>query len=215
MPLPFLAQLGIAAAPSLISAGANLFRRERGPSPYEEELTRAAQIFNDQASAPLTDNRAYQSGKRQLDQADDRNREAINNRSAATGATDEARLAGIESANQTYADSLNQLLSRAQQYRDVMRDRYLNVIGQGENARLNREYQDDARFQQGLQSIVGPLGKASQAFLMSDVFGGDGGVSPGSTPAARPVGGPASSGSVFNIFDTGGYQGNTGRYAYG
>lgn len=193
MPLPFLAQLGIAAAPTAIKAGANLLRGDR-KSPYERELSKMAGIFKEQASAPVSENRAYKEGKRQVDRQDEKNRESIQNSSTITGATDEARLASVEDNNEVYADAMSRLFSTAQAYRDRMRDRYLNTLGAQQTARQAT----NAEFQRKLGGIIDPLSRGAQSFLLSDMFSdGEGGSITGGdvdkfiseTPKAKPVGG--------------------------
>lgn len=173
-------------------------------SPYEKKLSSMADIFEEQASGPATDTQVFQEGKRELDESDDRRREQVQNSSAASGATDEARLASMEDSNEVYADAYNRLMSRAKQYQDQMRQRYMQTIGQQEQARRA----SDAQFQKKVNSITRPLGQASRAFLMSDIFsnptaGASGQQIIADTPQASAEGGPTDA-SIFD-FNASGY----------
>lgn len=168
MALPFAAQLAISSAPSLINLGANLLGGDR-ETEYQQELSSMADLFKEQASAPVTENRAFKSGKQQLDRADERRRDRIEESSAATGSTNEADLAATGEANEVYSDSLNQLMGRARQYRDQMRTRYLNTLGAEQKA----DRAADQRFARKVNQITKPFGAASRAFLMSDMFGSE------------------------------------------
>lgn len=160
-------QIGAMLAPTAVNLGANLLRRDK-PSPYEQQLSRMATMFESEADSPITENREFKSGMKVVDQYDKQNRRAINNQSAASGSTDEAKIASMGSANQSRDMNIDRLLNNARRYRSLMQNRALQTGGMLENARQNR----NAQWQQGLQSITQPLGQASNAFMMSSLFGG-------------------------------------------
>ncbi|MEX0660494.1 MAG: hypothetical protein WEA58_11475 [Balneolaceae bacterium] len=153
-------------APSAIKLGSNLLGGGSKPSDFENRLGRMADIFESDAAAPITENREFKSGKTLLDQRDRDNRKMINNQSAITGGTDEAKLANTESANESYNQGLNQLLSIASRFKDRSQDRHLNLLGAAENARANRVSQ----YGQNLNSILDPVSEAGKAFAMADLF---------------------------------------------
>lgn len=163
--MPAFSTVAAALAPTAIKLGAN-FLREDKPSKYEKSLSSLADIYEKQADAPLDQNRTFKEGKRQLDRADEKNRESIQNSSATTGATDEARLASMENNNEAYGAALSRLFNTAERYRSRMRSRYLNTIARKEQAGQAR----DARFQRDLNNVIQPFSKASSTFLMSKLF---------------------------------------------
>ena len=178
-------QLGAMVAPTAVNLTANLFRRNQ-PSPYEQQLSRMASLFESEAESPITENREFKSGMKLVDRSDEQNRRAINNQSATSGATDEAKIATMGSANETRDMNIDRLLNNARRYRSLMQNRALQTGGMLENARQNR----NAQWQQGLQSITQPLGQASNAFIMSSLFGGGEDLTgQGGTPEIASAGG--------------------------
>jgi len=163
-------QIGAMLAPTAISAGANLFRSNK-QSPYEQQLSRMATLFEQEGSAPVTQNREFKSGMKIVDERDRENRRAIDNQSAASGTTDEAKLGHIQTANRSRDANIDRLLNNARRYRQIMQSRALQTSGMLEQARQSRN-QD---FQGSLQSIINPLGNAANAFVLSDMFGGGAG----------------------------------------
>jgi len=157
--------LAAALAPTAIKLVTNLFRKNKKSS-YEKRLSGLADIYQQQAQSPLDENRIFKEGKRQIDRADEKNREALQNSSAATGATDEARLANMEGNNEAYGAALSRLFNSAQRYRDRNQSRYLNTLGQLEGAGQAR----DQKFQFDLNNIVKPLSGAANSFLLSSLF---------------------------------------------
>jgi hypothetical protein len=173
MALPLGAQIGVSLLPTVAKLGANLFR-DRSPSPYERQLSRYAQMFDAEASVPLTDNRMFQSGISQIDERDRRNRQAVTNRAAATGGTDESRIASMQSANQAYNSAFQRLMDSAQRYRNLMRNRHMQTLGQQEQAGHFR----NMAFNEDVDRIVQPLGRTINSFLLSDIFKSPGKVNP-------------------------------------
>lgn len=154
-------------APPALRLGANVTGiGKSGPTDFENELGRMAELFKAESSQPVTDTRAFRSGKTLLDERDRDNRRAISNTSAVTGGTDEAKLATIDNANRTFNQGLQQLLSHAERIKQQNRSRYLNTLGAQESARQNRIAGD----QQAFNDILNPLSQAGQAFAMADLF---------------------------------------------
>jgi hypothetical protein len=151
-------------APTAINAFANIVGSK--PSPYERKLSKYATMFEEEGAKPITENRSFKSGMKTVEQYDKRNRKAINNKSAASGATDEAKIASMNSANQSRDQFIDRLLNNAQRYRSLMQDKALQTLGQLEGARQNRNFQ----FGQKVNSITQPLGQAANAFTMSQLF---------------------------------------------
>jgi len=128
-----------------------------------------ADIFGNEAKAPVTQSRAFQSGKSELDARDKKNRRAINNQSAVFGATDDAKLATVQNSNENYNSGLNQLLAFASRLKDVNMSRYLNTMGAAEGARQGRLAKD----QNAWANILNPLSQAGQALAMSKLYGNE------------------------------------------
>ena len=173
--------IGTAAAllPTAINLGANLFGNRR-KSGYERQLGRMADMFEAEGAKPITENRDFKSGMKIVGERDRRNRRAVNDRSAATGATDESRIATMQSANEQVDQNISRLLQNAQRYRDLMRNRALRTRGMQEQAKQIRNQQ----FGQKVNSIVQPLGQAMNAFNMAGVF------NTGGNPASIMPGNP-------------------------
>lgn len=127
-----------------------------GQSDLEKQLMSMAEVFKAEGMAPVTETTAFKTGQSQLDNRDRRNRTAINNSAAGSGATDEAKIATMGSANDSYSQGLMQLLNYATQIRDQNRGRYLNTIGAADSAKNARI----GRNNQAWDSILGPLSQA-------------------------------------------------------
>ena len=136
------------------------------PSEFENRLGSMAGMLEEQAFQPVQNTTTFKTGKSQLDERDRDNRKAIDNQSAVSGSTDEAKIASMDGANQSYNRGLQDLLSYSQRVRDQNQQRFLNVLGAQEGARQNRTQQ----YNQNLNSILDPLQQAGQAFAMADVF---------------------------------------------
>ena len=175
-------QLGAMLAPTAISGLSNLLGNNR-QSPYERQLSRMATLFEQEGSAPVTQNREFKSGMKIVDERDRENRRAIDNQSAASGTTDEAKLGHIQTANRSRDSAIDKLLNNARRYRQIMQSRALQTSGMLEQARQSRN-QD---FQGGLQSIINPLGKAANAFVLSDMFSNDAGGGIAGDSAVAPT----------------------------
>lgn len=177
-------------APTAIKLGNRAFGGGSKPSAYEKELGSMADIFGADAKGPITDNRMFTSGKTMLDERDRDNRRAINNSSAITGSTDEAKLANMDNSNKSYNQGLNQLLEMASRFRDQSRNRYMNVLGAKEGARRSRQ----SEYNQNFDGIVDGIGQATKAFAMTDLFdpggsrGGAGSWGDGSNKLLNPGG---------------------------
>ena len=181
------ATIGAALLPTAINMGANLFGNRE--SPYEQKLSSMAQMFEGEAAKPITQNREFQSGMKIADRYDQDNRKAINNQSAVTGSTDEAKLGMIETANRARDEQVSRLLSNASRYRSLMQNKALRTYGALNQAGMQRNQQ----FGQRMNQITQPLGQASSAFLMSRAFGGnDQGQGMGE------AGGPGALNTLFN-----------------
>ena len=159
--------LGTAASllPTAVNVGMNIFGNRR-KSGFEKRLNRMADLFEAEGAKPITENRDFKSGMKIVGERDRRNRRAVNDRSAATGATDESRIATMQSANEQVDQNINRLLQNAQRYRELMRNRALNTRAMQEKAKQFR----DQQFGQKVNNIVQPLGQAMNAFNMAGVF---------------------------------------------
>lgn len=154
-------------APSLINLGMNLFGNNK-KSPLEKKYKRMADLFETEGNQAITENRDFKSGMKIVDSYDKKDRRAINNQSAVTGATDEAKIATMQSANESRDSNINRLLQNAQRYRELMQNKAIRTRGLQHQAKEQRNYQ----FGQKVNSIVQPLGQATNAFMMSNMFGG-------------------------------------------
>lgn len=170
MPLPFAAQAGIALAPTAIKGLNEVFNPSQA-SDYENKLANFMDIYEGNASDPVTENRVYRTGKREINARDKKNREQINNVVGAGNVTNEVKLAGMDAANETYAAAINRLMNNAQRYKEFSQGKVLQLAGMKEQAKQNRLGQR----QQKTASWMGPLSSAANAFLMSDALG-DGGT---------------------------------------
>ena len=167
MSLPFLAQLGIASAPTAIKTLNQVFNPSQ-ESEYEKKVNSMAELFGEQAKAPITENTAYKSGKSVIDSRDKKSRERTDNTLGAGNVTSEGKLAGMQDNNEVYAQMLNGLMSRAQRFKEASQGRYMNALGLGEyikNNRLNQRANSDA-------SMIGGLSQGLNAFLLSGAQGG-------------------------------------------
>lgn len=169
MGLPFLAQLGIATAPSALQTVTQLFGGRGQKTAYEKEIGKLSQMFKTQydlAQDNPLETDALKSQKKVLDEAFDQRKKNLESRSVVTGATDEARLAGQESLNRTYDRSLQRLLGQSQQVANQNLSQYINALGTGDQLRRGREGMQ----MQKIQSIFNPLSQATNSFLLSDAL---------------------------------------------
>lgn len=135
-------------------------------SPEEQKLFQMSELFGSESSVPLTETTAFKSGKSILDQRDRDNRKAINNQSAVSGATNEAKLASMNASNRSYNDSLQRLLSYAQGQKNRNQSMYLNTLGALNTMRNQRQAQNEQRW----SSILDPISQAGQSMMMADIF---------------------------------------------
>ena len=203
--------LGTAAAllPTAVSLGANLLGNRR-PSGFEKRLNRMADIFESEGSKPITENRDFKAGMKLVGERDKRNRRAIDNRSAVTGATDESRIATLQSANEQVDANIGRLLQNAQRYRELMQNRALRTRGMKEQAKQFRNQQ----FGQKLNSIVQPLGQAMNAFNMAGVFNNSTGASGPAFTGRQPQNLPGmfQSGSLPQVNPSSIFSGNQANH---
>jgi len=136
------------------------------PTQQERRLLSMADLFGAEASRPLTETRAFKSGMSVLGERDKKNRKAIDNQSAVTGATDEAKLATIQDSNESLNTGLQRLLDYAERSRAINRSQEMNALNMGSQLAQNRRVQS----MQNLNSIFDPLSAATKAFTMSDLF---------------------------------------------
>lgn len=166
MALSLAAQAGISAAPTALK-----FLKEKidpsRPSAYEKQLSRFMELYQGQAEQPVTENRVFKSGKREIDARDKKNREQVANVVGAGNVTNEVKLAGMQDANENYGSALNRVISNAQLFKEYSQGRVLNLAGMQEQAKQNRVAQD----QQNTAAWLNPLSKAANAFVTADAFG--------------------------------------------
>ncbi len=164
--------LATAAAPAVANFALNQLSSPRGPSAYEKKLNQLSDYLGDQASLPSLQTTQGRSGMRMLDEADERNRQQAKSQGIRTGQTDEAKVAGMDSANRAYASGLNRLMYGADRHRNRMMSQQLNVLGAADRARQGRE----AQWQGQIQGITQGLGGAAQGYsnykLLSQILGG-------------------------------------------
>lgn len=159
--------IGLMAGPPLIKGLNAAFGLGKSkPSKYEKKMMNMADIFGEESTLPITETRAFQSGKSQLDARDEDNRRAINNASAVSGATDEAKLANMQNSNESYNRGMQNLLGYAERVRNRNRGQYMNLLGSLEGLKSNRQN----RRSQQLSSILDPLSQAGQAMYMADML---------------------------------------------
>ena len=152
--------LAAAAAPAVANFTLNRLSSPRGPSAYEKKLGQLADYLGEQASQPFLQTSQGRSGMRMLDEADERSRKRTTSQGIRTGQSDEARLAGVDSANRAYASGVNRLVQGADRHQEAMMSRQVNMLGAGEGARQGRE----AQWQRQIQGIVQGLGGAAQGY---------------------------------------------------
>lgn len=157
------------AAPSVFKLGSNLLGLNKGrKSDAEKRINSMTNMLGEEISKPLTETTGFKTGKGMLDTRDRKNRKAVNNNAAVSGATDESKVANMSASNDSYNEGLQSLLSFADRLRRRNRSRYLNLLGTGENMRQNRI----AGAQQNLNNVLNPLGNAGKALYMADMLSG-------------------------------------------
>jgi hypothetical protein len=162
------------AAPSAIKLLGGLTGLGKSkPSPEEKKLFRMNELFGDESSVPLTETTAFKSGKSMIEQRDRDNRTAINDNSAASGRTNEAKLSSMNASNRNYNNSLQRLLRLSQNEQNRNRGMYLNTLSGLHSMRNRRKAQNRARW----GSILDPIGQAGQALTMAEMMFGDSGGS--------------------------------------
>lgn len=127
MALPIILAGASAAAPALTKLLGGVFKPK--PTKYERELARLSDVFKADAERPYSETAEYNNFLGQINVADTRNRQSLDRQAAATGMTDEAKLAGTQAANNTYADLLRDLSGRATMHRQRAQQNYLGTLG--------------------------------------------------------------------------------------
>lgn len=164
-----LASLGLSLVPSAINALGNLLHGD-SDSDYENKLSRMAQLFKRKANRPIDETEVFQQGEHRLDQRAREQRDRIQNSSATSGATNEARLGAMENVNEAYQQGLNNLFARSHQRKQQMRSRYLDVLG----AKHRADQRAEADFQRKLGAATSGLQGATNAFMLSQIFNDEG-----------------------------------------
>ena len=152
MAIPAALSIASALAPSVVRliGGA----RKPKPTKYEQELGRLSKLFKEQAEGNYFDSAEYKSFLGQINRGDERIRTSLDRRAASTGMTDEAKLAGTQAANNSYADLLGSLSGRATSHRAQGQQGLLATLG----AQQNAEAQRLGRYDANLNAIGGGLG---------------------------------------------------------
>lgn len=166
MPIPLAGQVAIAAAPGLVGKLNDVINPSQ-PSEFEKKLNDFFELYDGQARKGVTENSVYKSGKREIDARDKKIREQSANIVGAGNNTNEAKLAVMQNANDSYGAALSRLMENARRYKEFSQGKALQVAGMQENAKQNRLQQ------KGLDtaSLIQPLSKAANAVLLSDVLG--------------------------------------------
>lgn len=160
-------QIGAALLPTALNFGANMFGNK--PTEFEKKMSSMAQMFEGEAAKPINENREFKSGMKIAERYDQDNRKAINNQSAVTGSTDEAKLGMMESANRARDEQVNRILQNAARYWDLMQNKAVRTFGVA--SQLNN--QRNQQFGERMNAITEPLGKSIAAYFGSKNFGDD------------------------------------------
>jgi hypothetical protein len=152
MAIPAALSLASALAPSVV----RLIGGTRKPKPtkYEQELGRLSSLFKQQAEGNYFESPEYKAFLGQINKGDDRIRQRLDRQAAATGMTDEAKLAGTQAANDTYGELLSSLSGRSTMYKAQGQQGLLATLG----AQQNAEAQRLGRYDANLNAIGGGLG---------------------------------------------------------
>lgn len=152
---------------SLAKLGVNAFGLNKGrKSDAERQVESMVKMLGEDISKPLTETTGFKTGKGVLNKRDRKNRKAINNNAAVSGATDESKIANMSSSNEAYNSGMANLLNAAFRLRDRNRSRYLNLLGVGENMRNNRM----AKSQAAWNNVLNPLSSAGKSLMMANML---------------------------------------------
>ena len=154
------AQIGLQLAPTAVNFLGNKLGGNQ-QSEHEKEMAGLAGTFKEQMNTPYLDSSEAKSFVSLLDQRDDKNRRRVKNAGIRDGATDEAKLAEMQSLNEGYADSMTQLAGRADGHRQRMLRNYLGTLGGVEQSRMARVSQH----QGNMGAITSSLGEGINAWL--------------------------------------------------
>lgn len=152
--------IAAAAAPAAFNLAGNLFTSPK-KSAYEKKLTQLADYFGEQSLMPYLQTTEGRSGMQMLDRADEKNRKRATNQGIRTGQTDEAKMAGIDAANEAYAGGVNRLVHGANRYRGRMMQNQMQALGSAHNAQIASEQQ----WQNQIGGITQGVGSAAQSYI--------------------------------------------------
>lgn len=156
------ATIAAAAAPAAVNLAANFLTSPKETA-YEREMRSLARVYKEQAANPYMQTAEAQSQMQALDETDKKNRK----RSKAAGfrgnATNEAKTAADQSANEAMAEGTNRIAGRAGRYRSRKLSNYMKSLGAAEQARAN----STANWQNQVQNIASGVGKVASSYLES------------------------------------------------
>lgn len=170
MALSTAAMIGLQLAPSV----ANFIGNRIGPreTAYQKQMSGLADYFKEQMSTPYLDTIEGRSQMSDIERQERRARNRNENRTARTGSTDEARIAGDQAINETVAGARNRVVGREGRYRQRMLSNFIGASTAAENARM----QNEAQFSENLQSITSGLGVAGNVLSQSGLIDNLGGI---------------------------------------
>lgn len=159
------------AAPGVISGVSNLFgrrRRQREEDKASRGISQLTDVFKQGLQGNFFDTPEAQRAITQILQNQDNQRRQINNTSAVSGATDEAKLSMFGRMNENTANAMGGMAGSGQLWRDRQLQQYQGSLGQlfgvGQANRQN--------FNQSLQNILGPLQEGINAGVSAGAFDG-------------------------------------------
>ena len=151
--------LATSAVPAVANLAGNLLTSPRQTA-YEKKLNQLAEYFGEQAQLPYIQSTEGRSGMQMIERADQENRKRSTSHGIRTGQTDEAKIAGNQSANEAMTGGINRLMWNASRYRNRMHNQQVQMLGLAEQAKQGRE----AEWQNKIQGITQGLSLGAQGF---------------------------------------------------
>jgi len=93
------------------------------------------------------------------------------NQFAASGATPEAKIAANTEANKTYAGTVNKLYGYGQQYKNQVRQNYLNGMNALYGQKINSADNSLNSTQSTWGNVAQGIGNAASAYTLADAYG--------------------------------------------
>jgi ribosomal protein S15P/S13E len=156
------ATLAASAAPAAVNLASNFLTSPKETA-YEREMRSLAKYYKQQAANPYLQTAEGQSQMRALEETDERNRERSTSQGFRGNATNEAKTAGHQAANEAMAQGANQVAGNAGRYRSRKLSRYMQALGQSEQARSNSQRQ----WQQQVGAITEGAANVAAGYLQN------------------------------------------------